>query len=302
MKISIRTGVAAGVVLAATGILLGVTNEIEQHRTIELQANVPVEMHASLEVVEQDIAARLEAEEVTSVIDHIHTVSLSSYQELLDARALYENASGEARTYIDIEELTKAEQAYELLEQQRETLLQEAQERGDLNGILDYAPYVIQTSGNEELDTRVQELIANATTEDMSRSEQLAACYDYMVRNFSYGYNYNYSYGQGAKSVAWANAFLRDGYGACNNWSSAFLYVARALGYETNLYYGATASSGGGSVEHYWTVVTIDGTQYVFDPQVEGDMTRRSGVNQHKRFGLTGSVASGKYFFQSIVE
>lgn len=302
MKISLRNGIAAGVVVAAAGVLVAITNYMDNHRVIEIDCQTMVTMNSSLSSIEADLTARLEAEEVATVIGRIDAISLSSLYELQEARALYENASNGAREYIDASRLIEAENTYAELEQQRAELLADAIAQGDLNGILDYAECDVQSSGDAYLDSLVQELIQNAVTPEMCRSEQLRACYDYMVRNYDYAYNYNYSYGSGGKSVAWATAFLRDGYGACNNWSSAFMYVARSLGYEVDLYYGSTATSRGGSVEHYWPVVRIEGTEYVFDPQVEGDITRRTGVISYKRFGLTGADADGKYYFNRIVE
>lgn len=302
MKISLRTGIAAGVVVAATGVLLAITSYMDNHRVFEMTCNEPAVMCDSLTAVKKDMIVRIEAEEVATVIGRIDTISLSSYYELQEARALYESASNAARAYIDETQLVEAEKAYAELERQRTGLLSDAISRGDLNGMLDYAACNIQYSGDDNLDCLVQELIQNAVTPEMSRSEQLRACYDYMIRNYDYAYNYNYSYGNGKKSAAWATAFLRDGYGACNNWSAAFMYVARALGYEVDLYYGSTATSRGGSVEHYWPVIRIEDMEYVFDPQVESDITRRTGVIAYKRFGLSESVADGKYFFQKIVE
>lgn len=302
MKISLRTRIAGTVLLAATGVLVAVTDYTDKHKILEVDAASPVEMSASLTMVESDIVARVEAQEVATIIDKIDNISLSSYSEIQEARALYENASRDARAYIDETPLVEAEQTYALLETERANLLAEAKATGDIDGLLDYTACDVTYSGNAYLDALVQELIQNATTEDMSRSEQLRACYNYMVNNYSYAYNYNYSYGSSAKSIVWATAFLRDGYGACNNWSSAFMYVARALGYEADLYYGSTATSGGGSVEHYWPVLRLDGTEYVFDPQVEADMTRRSGVISYRRYGLTGTSADAKYFFSRIVE
>lgn len=302
MKITKRTKIATGVLIAVTGILVAVTSYTDSHRIIKIQNVSRVEMNPSLEAVQTDLNARLEAQEVATVIGRIDTISLSSYYELQEARELYENASNEAKNYIDAGQLIEAERAYAELERQRTALLENAISNGDLSGILDYAPCNIQFSGDEYLDSLVKTFIQNAVTPDMSRSEQLRACYEYMVLNYHYEYNYNYSYGTGKKSVAWATAFLRDGYGACNNWSSAFMYIARALGYDVDLYYGSTATSRGGSVEHYWTVVHIEGTEYVFDPQVEGDMTRRTGIVGYKRFGLVGSEASEKYYFSYIVE
>lgn len=200
----------------------------------------------------------------------------------------------------DLEAQVEAAEASAEIERRNLAVL--AISNNDVMGALEYSDSNIQTSGDENLDSLVEEFIQKAVTDDMSRAESLQACYDYMVANYSYAYNYNYSYGSGKKSVAWATAFLRDGYGACNNWSSAFVYIARAIGYDCRLCYGATASSRGGSVEHYWPIIVIEDTEYIFDPQVEGDMTRRSGVNQHKRFGLSGQTATGKYYFSKTVE
>lgn len=302
MKILLKKGIAAGMVVVATGALLAITSYTDTHRILEIEGTSPAAMSTSLIAVGEDMEARVEAQEVAIVINKINTVTLASYDELQEARELYEGASEGARAYIDETQLLEAEQLYADLENKREGLLAEAQEKNDIYGVLEYAPCNIKNSGNEYLDTLVQEFIQKATTPDMSRSEQLKACYDYMVWNYEYDYNYNYDYSSGKKSIAWATAFLRDGYGACNNWSSAFMYVARALGYEVDLYYGSTATSRNGNVEHYWPVIRIDGTEYVFDPQVEGDITRRTGVISNKRFGLTGSIVNEKYFFSQIVQ
>lgn len=301
MKISFRTQIATGVLLTVTGVLVGISTYIDTHRVLAVEGVIPVEMNQSLTTVEEDMVARAEAQEVATVIDRIDNVSLASYYEIQEARSLYDHASNDARMYIDEQQLVEAEQTYAELEQERELLFAEAQESGDLNGMLDYAPCNVQYSEDVYLNTLVQELIQKATTDDMSRSQQLRACYCYMVEHYDYAYNYNYSYGNAPKSVAWATALLRDGYGACNNWSSAFMYVARALGYDCDLCYGSTASSRGGSVEHYWTVISMGEGEYIFDPQVERDMTRRSGVVGYKRFGITGSVADAKYYFLKIV-
>lgn len=302
MKNSLKKGISAGVVVAATGALVAITSYMDTHRILEAAGTVPVTMSPSLFAVGEDMEARMEAQEVAIVINKLDTITLASYYELQEARELYESVSKGARVYIDESQLLEAEQLYAELESKREGLLAEAQANNDIYGVLEYASYNVQSSGNEYLDTLVQEFIQKATTSDMSRSEQLKACYDYMVWNYDYDDNYNYNYSSGKKSIAWATAFLRDGYGTCNHWSSAFMYVARALGYEADLYYGSTATSRNGNVEHYWPVIHANGTEYVFDPQVEGDITKRTGVISNKRFGLTGSTANEKYFFSQIVQ
>lgn len=302
MKSVVRNRIAAATVLVATGVLVAVTGYTDNHRNLKIKGVASVEMERSLTSIEGDMVARMEAQEVATIIEKIDNISLASYAELQEARALYENASVDAKAYIDEEQLVRAEETYEQLEAEREGMFAEAALVGDLDEMLNYAGCEIQTSGNEYLDSMVQDLIQKATTEDMTRSEKLKACYCYMVYNYSYAYNYNYSYGSEAKSVAWATAFLRDGYGACNNWSSAFMYVARALGYETELYYGSTAASRGGATEHYWPVIKMDGVDYVFDPQVEADMYRKSGYISFRRYGISGSVADAKYYFSTVVQ
>ncbi len=302
MKISLKTGAGAGMMLAMAASLVLITDYTDRHEQIQIETAENIAMSMSMEKLEAEIAARVEAEEVSAVIASLDTVSLSSYNEILTARQLYENTSGDARAYINEQALLHAESVYAQLEQDRAAKLAEAITGGDVMQVLEYADVQVQGSGDAYLDSLVQDFIEKATTDDMSRSGQLKACYDYMIENYSYGYNYNYNYGSGKKSVAWATAFLRDGYGACNNWSAAFTYIARALGYDCRLCYGSTASARGGSVEHYWPGIVVEGTEFIFDPQVEGDMTRRSGVNQHKRFGLTGTAASAKYYFSTTME
>lgn len=240
---------------------------MDKHEQLRMEAAASVQMSHSFHALEDSLMAQLEAEELSAAIAKRDTVAVFDYPEAERTEQLAAAIAG-----------------------------------NDVMGVLEYSPSDIQDSGDAYLDSLVEEFIQKAVTEDMSRAESLQACYDYMVANYTYGYNYNYSYGSGKKSTAWATAFLRDGYGACNNWSSAFVYIAKALGYDCKLCYGGTASSRGGSVEHYWPVIVVEGNEYVFDPQVEGDMTRRSGVNQHKRFGLSGQAAAAKYYFNCITE
>lgn len=294
-------GIAAGCLILGSIGLAKTAGYVEEHRILNAAYEEPVSMNSNMEGLKADFAAREEAAQVMLAIEALNRISLTSEGELQAVRELYDSASDDARSYIDEGQLLAAEDEYYQLENDREYLLETAAANNDLAGVLDYAPCNVTYSGNEVLDQLVQDYIAKATKPGMTRSEQVEACYDYMVANFHYEYNYNYSYTD-KKTIVWAIAFLRDGYGACNNWNSAFMYIMRALGYDVDLCYGSTASSRGGGVEHYWPVVTIEGRQYVFDPQVEGDMTRRSGYNSHARYGLPGFDGNGKYYFSMYVD
>ncbi len=296
-----RRMIFAGVLFTAgAGLALG-TNYATVHRPVTAEVTAPETM-ARASFLREDFKAREEAAGLEAAIEKLDTISLTSHDELAALRESYDRASDATKTYVDEKELLRAEEAYAKLESEREDLLAEAFSSYDMIAILDYAECDIQTSGDADLDRMVQELIDNATTDDMSRGEKLTACYDYMVATYDYGYNYNYSYAGASKTIPWAKALLRDGYGACNNWSSAFAWIARALGYEVRVCYGSTASSGGGGVEHYWPILTVDGHDFVFDPQVERDMTRRSGSNNHMRYGMDESSAAEKYFFGQWID
>lgn len=296
----VKSIAASCLILISIG-LVKVADYVEEHWILDAVYEKPSFMSSNMEGLKADFAAREEASQVMLAIDSLDRISLTSYDEIQAVRELYDGASVDARSYIDEEQLLAAEDEYYQLENDREYLFEVAVANNDLAGVLDYAPCNVTYSGNEVLDQLVQDYIAEATEPGMTRSEQVAACYDYMVANYTYEYNYNYSYTD-KKSIVWAIAFLRDGYGACNNWNSAFMHIMRALGYEADLCYGSTASSRGGGVEHYWPVITIEGRQYIFDPQVERDMTRRSGYNSHARYGLPGFDGNGKYYFSVYVE
>ena len=110
---------AAGAMLVATGVLLTVTGYTDVHRQQEVVQTPRAEMNASLVAVETDLVHHMEAQEIDTVISGLDTVSLSSYYEIQEARALVDGASGEARAYIDEEKLVAAEAAYARLNDER---------------------------------------------------------------------------------------------------------------------------------------------------------------------------------------
>ena len=133
MKISLKTGVSAGVMLALAASLITITDYTVKHEQIRIQTTETAVMsNASMEEIGNEITARIEAEEISAVIAKLDTVSLSSYNEIQEARQLYENASGDARSYINEQGLLDAESAYAQLEQDRTAKLTGAIAGGDV--------------------------------------------------------------------------------------------------------------------------------------------------------------------------
>ena len=136
-----------------------------------------------------------------------------------------------------------------------------------------------QKTGNELLDSLVESILSKITNDNMSTYEKVKACYDYAINNFSYGQT-GENLGWGIKG--WAYEVLVNNSGVCNNYSSAFAVMTRAIGLETYLQNGQTSSSRGGYTGHTWCTMMINGIPYLFDPQVEDNIAKGGPIYYYK--------------------
>ncbi len=120
--------------------------------------------------------------------------------------------------------------------------------------------------------------------DDMSNYEKAKACYDYIINNTYYSYG---GWGNAIESV------LENGFGTCTEYSYVYMAMMRYLGFNAKTVDGSTAMAAGGYGYHMWTEVKLNGTTYVFDPQVEDDMS--NGKINYYRFCKTYSEVSGSY-------
>lgn len=120
--------------------------------------------------------------------------------------------------------------------------------------------------------------------DDMSNYEKAKACYDYIINNTYYAYG---GWGNAIESV------LENGYGTCTEYSYVYMAMMRYLGFDAKTVDGSTAMAAGGYGYHMWTEVNLNGNTYVFDPQVEDDMS--NGKINYYRFCKTYSEVSGSY-------
>lgn len=149
-------------------------------------------------------------------------------------------------------------------------------------------------SGYPELDSLVNDLIARITTSDMNNYQKVWALYEYFIDNITYSrgmdaHTGEYSSSDKAttpKEVLWATDLLNSGQGCCYNYSSAFMYIMRALGYDAHLVSGNVPKYGGGVTPHCWLYVNLRGGKYTFDPDLDMNFyTRdlRNGVENPAR-------------------
>lgn len=163
------------------------------------------------------------------------------------------------------------------------------------------APLNPRSTGYASTDAKIQEIFNQIFTSGMSTYDKVKACYDYIIYNTSYargayvssaGFG-NPSEGNNDAYIAWgALSCLTLGKGSCNTYSCAFIAMMKMIGLDAAYVSGSTHASGGGYVGHNWVEVYIGGQTYVFDPQVEDNI---SGGGTYQRFCKTYAQVSGKY-------
>lgn len=134
---------------------------------------------------------------------------------------------------------------------------------------LQFGPDGAYTSGNDEIDTYVDELIHSVTDNTMNRQEKLYACYAYVFDHNEYQSN-NLHVPRGADETEWTEDYMlrliERGKGNCYCYASEMYYIAKRLGY-----YDAHAVSGGVMLDndHGWLELIVEGVPTVTDPELE---------------------------------
>lgn len=123
--------------------------------------------------------------------------------------------------------------------------------------------------------------------------EKLQACYDWLIMNCSYASADAGSVG-GSMMERLAYTIFKTHTGVCNDYSSAFVVMARILGYDARLESGQTHKASGGYTGHMWCVINVHGVDYIFDPQVEDNMSAGGKIN-YLRFCKTYDEVPDKY-------
>ena len=161
----------------------------------------------------------------------------------------------------------------------------------DAEYVLNSAYLTPTYSGFEPCDKMVNYTLFYIVNDSMSTYEKVKACYDYLIDYSSYGDNverlkyldYVPSYWVGAGR---ATGMLEGHIGACDDYSCAFAALVRAIGLNSYTVYGQTATASGGMTGHIWTVIDVDGVEYVFDPQIDDNISK-GGPTYYYRFCKT---------------
>ena len=150
--------------------------------------------------------------------------------------------------------------------------------------LLNNEPLNPTTSGYDELDRLVEGFMNKlkddgVISDDMSNYQKVHNIYVWFIKNIQYNRGMDVNAGASSASdpattpveVLWATDLFNTYNGCCYNYSSAFMYVMRYLGYDAHLVSGQVGKYGGGTTPHCWLYVNLGGVAYTFDPDVDSN-------------------------------
>ncbi|MDO4169830.1 MAG: transglutaminase-like domain-containing protein [Lachnospiraceae bacterium] len=158
------------------------------------------------------------------------------------------------------------------------------------NATYNYAVvYYTDANQESEMDTKIQETIANLDIEGKSDYEKIKAVYDYICKNVIYDYknldveNYKLKYT--------AYAALCNGTSVCQGYAVLLYRMALELGIDARVISGTGITSTGGGA-HAWNIVKLDDDLY-YDADATWDATYVSS-NQPYRYFLKNETDFSK--------
>ena len=125
------------------------------------------------------------------------------------------------------------------------------------------------TSGSSVVDEHVDRILEDILYDDsMTQEEKLYEAY-LSIRDGGYSYmtrKTGWERGSDDWTLECARVMYESKRGVCYYWASAFLYLARRLGYQAQAVCGGV---GTGNQLHAWVVIEFDGDDYIFDVELE---------------------------------
>ena len=120
------------------------------------------------------------------------------------------------------------------------------------------------TTGNAELDEKLNAIVEELTDDSMTRDQKLRVLFNYVRDNFKYLKRPLISKGQTGWEPEYALFFLNNGKGNCYSFSATYCLLCRELGLPAYTVVGSALNS-----PHGWVEIVLDGSVYMFDTQLE---------------------------------
>ena len=172
--------------------------------------------------------------------------------------------------------------------------------------LIDSASLTPLVTGYTVLDQTVANLFASRFSASYDTYDKLKSCYDYLIYGSSYGSSTvtsaiysaiakecNYYNSADSEYAAEAYAFLKNKKGACNDFASAFMVMARAIGLECYVMHG-TITWSAGTTPHYWCLIKLGSAYYIFDPEAEWRNYDSSGTVSYSNFCISETSSGSR--------
>ena len=170
---------------------------------------------------------------------------------------------------------------------------------GSADGHLTFGADGRYTSGSEELDTGIAQLLSDSNPDALdARETRLSLAFDYIRDHFKYLSMPHYEAGTDDWAQEAAEVFLQQGKGNCYCFAAAFMYCARRLGYQAYVVAGHESKPDN---DHAWTMIEENGETRLYDVQLEYAYLYQFGKGEIDAYAMTdsgGSVYNGfQYYF-----
>lgn len=146
------------------------------------------------------------------------------------------------------------------------------------------------TTGDGELDGLLNGIVDQLTDESMTRDKKLRVLFDYVVTNYKYLARPLVSKSATGWEPEYALFFLKNGKGNCFSFAAAYCLLCRELGL---LSYTVVGTSGGSP--HGWVEIPLDGSTYMFDPELQWYYNNRTKKNYNLFKMLPSKIPAGVY-------
>ena len=122
------------------------------------------------------------------------------------------------------------------------------------------------TCGDAHLDDLVASELTGLMEPGKTRLEHLRAVYLHVKNDFRYLPRNYYASGEKGWEIPEAVTMFETRKGNCYNFTGAFCFMARGLGYNAVTYSGTMGTQ---NQPHSWTEITMDDGVYICDPEIE---------------------------------
>lgn len=146
------------------------------------------------------------------------------------------------------------------------------------------------TTGNAELDDKLNAIVEELTDDSMTRDQKLRVLFNYVRDNFKYLKRPLVSKDQTGWEPEYALFFLNNGKGNCYSFSAAYCLLCRELGLPAYTVVGSVLNS-----PHGWVEIVLDGSVYMFDTQLEWRYLHDWGRSGYDFFKMSPDSTPVKY-------